>query len=46
MKKIILLSILIISTLGFNYTYADGTNKINVQVTEKMPWMDDCTEAE
>lgn len=42
MKKIILLSVLIASTLGFNYTYANGTNEITVQVTEKMPWMEGC----
>jgi hypothetical protein len=45
MKKIILLSIFIIASLWFNNTYAEpwaDSKKINVQVTEKMPWMDDC----
>lgn len=45
MKKIILLSILIISTLGITNTYAntDQAKAIKVQVTEKMPWMTKCT---
>ena len=44
MKKIILLSILIISTLGITSTYAntDKPKPIKVQVTEKMPWMENC----
>jgi hypothetical protein len=41
MKKIILLSIFIVSTLGITNTYAEGDEKqvIKVKVTEKMPWM-------
>ena len=44
MKKIILLSILIISILGITNTYAEGdeAKPIKVQVTEKMPWMTEC----
>lgn len=43
MKKIILLSIFIITSLWFTNTFADDTTKtINVQVTEKMPWMSSC----
>jgi len=42
MKKIILLSILIISTFWISNTYADD-KAISVQVTEKMPWMTSCT---
>lgn len=45
MKKIILLSIFIITSLWFNNTYA-ATWEVIVQTTEKMPWMTGCVNAD
>ena len=45
MKKIILFSIFIITSLWFGNAYAEEwtkAKKISVQVTEKMPWMTGC----
>lgn len=39
MKKIILLTIILVASFGFNYTYAD-TKPIKVTVTERIPWAD------